>query len=208
MASLEQKDQKVVYGLDIGTRSVVGTVGYMNDGQFNVIAQALEKHETRAMLDGQIHDIGKVGATIRKVTERLEQQTDIHLTDVCIAAAGRVLRTVRTTYDTEYPDGHTITDEDIYNLDSAAVGKAYKEFIDQNTSELKFYLVGYSVMHYFLDGYQILWHDTLMLDSLSMKSFSLASRIQVSREHSVPKSWFFCLRSMSFRIFMTCGRTS
>ena len=155
MASLEQKDQKVVYGLDIGTRSVVGTVGYMNDGQFNVIAQALEKHETRAMLDGQIHDIGKVGATIRKVTERLEQQTDIHLTDVCIAAAGRVLRTVRTTYDTEYPDGHTITDEDIYNLNSAAVGKAYKEFIDQNTSELKFYLVGYSVMHYFLDGYQI-----------------------------------------------------
>ncbi|MBQ7614914.1 MAG: rod shape-determining protein [Butyrivibrio sp.] len=155
MASLEQKDQKVVYGLDIGTRSVVGTVGYMNDGQFNVIAQAVEKHETRAMLDGQIHDIGKVGATIRKVTDRLEQQTDIHLTDVCIAAAGRVLRTVRTTFDYEYPDVHTITDEDIYNLDSGAVEQAYREFLAQNTSELKFYLVGYSVMHYYLDGYQI-----------------------------------------------------
>ena len=155
MASLEQKDQKVVYGLDIGTRSVVGTVGYMNDGQFNVIAQAIEKHDTRAMLDGQIHDIGKVGATIRVVTNKLEQQTDIHLTDVCIAAAGRVLRTVRTNYDYEYPDGHTITDEDIYNLDSAAVEKAYSEFLAQNTSGLKFYLVGYSVMHYYLDGYQI-----------------------------------------------------
>ena len=63
--SLEQADQKVVFGLDIGTRSVVGTVGYMNNGQFNVIAQTVEKHQTRAMLDGQIHDIGKVGATIR-----------------------------------------------------------------------------------------------------------------------------------------------
>ena len=52
MASLEQQDQKVVYGLDIGTRSVVGTVGYMNDGKFNVIAQAVEKHETRAMQKG------------------------------------------------------------------------------------------------------------------------------------------------------------
>ncbi len=155
MASLEQKDQKVVYGLDIGTRSVVGTVGYMNEGQFNVIAQAVETHETRAMLDGQIHDIGKVGATIRKVTDKLEQQTDIHLTDVCIAAAGRVLRTVRTNYDYEYPDGHTITDEDIYNLDSGAVEKAYSEFLSQNNSGLKFYLVGYSVMHYYLDGYQI-----------------------------------------------------
>ena len=155
MASLEQADQKVVFGLDIGTRSVVGTVGYMEEGQFNVIAQAVEKHQTRAMLDGQIHDIGKVGATIRAVTESLEQQTDIHLTDVCIAAAGRVLKTVRTTYDYEYPDAHDITDEDIYNLDSAAVEQAYSEFIKNNTSDLKFYLVGYSVMHYYLDGYQI-----------------------------------------------------
>lgn len=155
MASLEQAQQKVVFGLDIGTRSVVGTVGYMNDGQFNVIAQSVEKHQTRAMLDGQIHDIGKVAATIRLVKASLEQQTDIHLTDVCVAAAGRVLKTVRVNYDYEYPDGHTITDEDIYNLDSSAVEKAYAEFIEQNTSGLKFYLVGYSVMHYYLDGYQI-----------------------------------------------------
>ena len=155
MASLEQAQQKVVFGLDIGTRSVVGTVGYMNDGQFNVIAQCIEKHQTRAMLDGQIHDIGKVSQTIRVVKENLEQQTDIHLTDVCIAAAGRVLKTVRVNYDYEYPDGHTITDEDIYNLDSSAVEKAYAEFIEQNSSGLKFYLVGYSVMHYYLDGYQI-----------------------------------------------------
>ncbi|RKM57043.1 cell division protein FtsA [Butyrivibrio sp. X503] len=155
MASLEQSDQKVVFGLDIGTRSVVGTVGYMNEGQFNVIAQSVEKHQTRAMLDGQIHDIGKVGATIRVVKENLEQQTDIHLTDVCIAAAGRVLRTVRTTYEYEYPESHEITDEDIYNLNSAAVEQAYAEFLKSNTSNLKFYLVGYSVMHYYLDGYQI-----------------------------------------------------
>lgn len=155
MASLEQSDQKVVFGLDIGTRSVVGTVGYMNEGQFNVIAQGVEKHQTRAMLDGQIHDIGKVGATIKVVKDKLEQQTDIHLTDVCIAAAGRVLRTVRTTYEYEYPESHEITDEDIYNLDSAAVEQAYSEFLKSNTSNLKFYLVGYSVMHYYLDGYQI-----------------------------------------------------
>ena len=155
MPSLEQAQQKVVFGLDIGTRSVVGTVGYMNDGQFNVIAQSIETHQTRAMLDGQIHDIGKVAMTIRIVKDNLEQQTDIHLTDVCIAAAGRVLKTVRVSYDYEYPDGHTITDEDIYNLDSAAVEKAYAEFIEKNTSGLKFYLVGYSVMHYYLDGYQI-----------------------------------------------------
>ena len=155
MPSLEQTQEKVVFGLDIGTRSVVGTVGFMKDGVFNVIAQNVQKHSTRAMLDGQIHDIGKVGATIKVVKEHLEQDTDIHLTEVCIAAAGRVLRTKKTTYDYEYPDGHEITDEDIYNLDSSAVEKAYTEFIAENTSDVKFYLVGYSVMHYYLDGYQI-----------------------------------------------------
>ena len=155
MASLEQSKEGVVFGLDIGTRSVVGTVGYMKSGKFHVIAQKVQKHETRAMLDGQIHDIGKVGMTIRNVTEMLEQDTDIHLTDVCIAAAGRVLHTVQTTYEEEYPEGHEVTDEDIYNLDSKAVQKAYAQFLESNTSDMKFYLVGYSTMHYYLNGYQI-----------------------------------------------------
>ena len=155
MASLEQSKEGVVFGLDIGTRSVVGTVGYMKAGKFHVIAQKVQKHETRAMLDGQIHDIGKVGMTIRNVTEMLERDTDIHLTDVCIAAAGRVLHTVQTTYEEEYPEGHEVTDEDIYNLDSKAVQKAYAQFLESNTSDMKFYLVGYSTMHYYLNGYQI-----------------------------------------------------
>lgn len=151
----EQSEKKVVFGLDIGTRSVVGTVGYMEDEIFNVIAQHVEKHETRAMLDGQIHDIGKVGATIRKVKENLEQQTQIHLTDVCIAAAGRVLRTMKTNFEEEYTDNRELTEEEIYNLESKAVEKAYQEFLAQNQSDMKFYLVGYSVMHYYLDDYQI-----------------------------------------------------
>lgn len=155
MPSLEQKDQNVVFGLDIGTRNVVGTVGYMKDGKFFVIAQKSRGHETRAMLDGQIHDIGKVGATIKTIKNELETETDIHLTDVCIAAAGRVLRTVETSYEEVLDDSRSITDEDIYNLDSKAVEQAYQEFLKNNDSDLKFYLVGYSVLHYYLNDYQI-----------------------------------------------------
>ena len=44
-----------VFGLDIGTRSVVGTVGYRQGDRFVVIAQEIREHQTRAMLDGQIH---------------------------------------------------------------------------------------------------------------------------------------------------------
>ena len=56
-----------VFGLDIGTRNVVGTVGYRTeDEKFTVIAQYIKEHETRAMLDGQIHDIGRVARTVRQ----------------------------------------------------------------------------------------------------------------------------------------------
>ena len=63
---------QLVFGLDIGTRSIVGTVGYKKGDQFIVTAQRSKEHETRAMLDGQIHDIGKVGETISQVKEQLE----------------------------------------------------------------------------------------------------------------------------------------
>ena len=46
-----QREENVVFGLDIGTRSVVGTVGYMMDDKFYVVAQHVQAHETRAMLE-------------------------------------------------------------------------------------------------------------------------------------------------------------
>ena len=57
--------EKLVYGLDIGTRSIVGTVGYKTaDRAFTVVAQSTKLHATRAMMDGQIHDIAAVANTI------------------------------------------------------------------------------------------------------------------------------------------------
>ena len=46
----------------------VGTVGYKkNIDSFTVVAQSVRFHETRAMMDGQIHDIQKVSETIAQV---------------------------------------------------------------------------------------------------------------------------------------------
>lgn len=144
-----------VYGLDIGTRSIVGTVGYKVKDHFVVVAQYSKEHETRAMLDGQIHDIGAVGETIQRVTRQLEEMIGQPLKEVCIAAAGRVLRTVTTHAEIEYDSEIEITQEEIYTLDSAGVEKAYESFQQENDSNLHFYCVGYSVMKYYLNGYPI-----------------------------------------------------
>lgn len=144
---------QLVFGLDIGTRSIVGTVGYRVGGKFYVVTQSIREHGTRAMLDGQIHDIYKVGQTINEVKTELEERIGRPLKDVCIAAAGRVLRTVTVRVDTELDGDREVNGEDIYALDSMGVEKAYEEFLESNDTEVKFYCTGYSVVRYYMNGY-------------------------------------------------------
>ncbi|MCM1267563.1 MAG: rod shape-determining protein [Bacteroidales bacterium] len=146
---------KIVFGLDIGTRSIVGTVGYRTGGKFHVVTQSIREHQTRAMLDGQIHDIYKVGETIKEVKAELEERIGRPLKDVCIAAAGRVLQTVNIRVDQELENEREITGEDIYALDSTGIERAYQEFLEKNDMDMKFYCVGYSVVRYYMNGYQI-----------------------------------------------------
>lgn len=142
----------LVFGLDIGTRNVVGTVGYKEENEFIVAAQFIKQHETRSMLDGQIHDIRRVGRTIHAVKRQLEEQLQIKLEETCIAAAGRVLKTVNTTVEYEYPEETVVTGEDIHTLDLLGVEKAQKILNENNDTKFKFYCVGYSVVKYYLNG--------------------------------------------------------
>lgn len=145
-----------VFGLDIGTRSIVGTVGYRDKDNFYVVAQAQKEHETRSMLDGQIHDIGQVSQTIREVKEILEEKINRKLKDVCIAAAGRVLRTEYASASIEFEEDTEVTEAILYELDSAGVEKAYEIFQKQNDSNDRYYCVGHSVIKYTLNGHPIL----------------------------------------------------
>lgn len=141
-----------VFGLDIGTRNIVGTVGYLTgDDEFNVVAQCVRQHETRAMLDGQIHDIGRVARTISVVKKELEDQIGELLSEVCIAAAGRVLKTVTTHVEYEYAEETVVSAEDIHTLNLLGIESAQDKLKEQNDTRYKFYCVGYSVMKYYLN---------------------------------------------------------
>lgn len=155
MENAKKYPGQLVFGLDIGTRSIVGTVGYKKDESFIVVAQTFKEHDTRAMLDGQIHDIGKVAGTIQAVKERLEEKTGRKLENVCIAAAGRVLKTIQIHTDYEWDEEKTVTEEDIFTLHSMATEEAYKKFLNDNDSDVKFYCVGSSVVHYYLNDFAI-----------------------------------------------------
>lgn len=150
--NLPDNADELVYSLDIGTRNVVGTVGYqVDEDHFTVIAMESREHKSRAMLDGQIHDIGKVADIIREVTDALNEKLGFKLHEVCIAAAGRVLRTVTTRVEMNFDEETVVTGEDINTLDLMGVDQAQRD-INMDGGPYRFYCVGYSTMKYYLNG--------------------------------------------------------
>ena len=132
MKMMNAEDNKLVFGLDIGTRSIVGTVGYrIGTDRFVVVAQESIEHTTRAVIDGQIHDIPTVADTIYKVKERLEKRVREPLSDVSIAAAGRVLKTKRVKARYQFNSETKVTEDHIRSLDMMGVEQAYDEIRKQ-----------------------------------------------------------------------------
>ena len=161
----------MVFGLDIGTRSIVGTVGYReNDNDFTVAAICVKEHDTRAMLDGQIHDIGKVSESIAYIKNELEKELNVTLTDVCIAAAGRVLKTITVRADYEFQTETYVTDVHIHSLDLLAVEKAYDCVREEmQHTNVDFYCVAYTPVHYYLNDYPILKLDDHKANKISVE---------------------------------------
>lgn len=155
MATLTKYPQPLVFGLDIGTRSIVGTIGYQDIEGFHVVAQCVKLHETRAMLDGQIHDIGAVAEEISYVKAELEEQIERPLTEVCIAAAGRVLKTAVGVGSYEFHDATVVTLEYIHSLEMMGVEKAHEQLVEEMGTQDKYYCVGYTVIKYYLNDYEI-----------------------------------------------------
>ncbi len=156
--SMKAQTNDVVLAMDIGTRSIIGMVGVVEDGKINIIAVEKEEHTERAMIDGQIENIEKVTAVAKKVKKRLEAKTHIKLEKVCVAAAGRALRTKRADYELELPGTQLIDDEIISRLEAGAISKAEEVFDAENEAaddSRRYYLVGYTVCQYFLDQYII-----------------------------------------------------
>ena len=153
MAKRKPQDSGTIFALDIGTRSIIGVVGRVVDERFQVLAIEKEEHGKRAMLDGQIEDIVQVAKVARRVTDRLEERLDCSLERVCVAAAGRALRTEHGSYSMEYPEVTRVTNDAISRLESGAVSDAESHIGQDQDGQRRFYLVGYTVAGYRLDHY-------------------------------------------------------
>ena len=155
MTEYKAQDTDIVFALDIGTRSVVGIVGTPVGDRLKVLGIEMEEHKNRAMMDGQIDNIQQVADLARIVTERLERQLKVHLEKVCVAAAGRALRTQSGTFALELSDSQPIAAEQISQLETGAVSAAEAALQMDEENRRQFFLVGYTVAQYRLDRYPL-----------------------------------------------------
>ncbi|MEG1874891.1 MAG: cell division FtsA domain-containing protein [Angelakisella sp.] len=149
--------QEYLFALDIGTRSVIGIVGYQQDGLFHVLDTERVEHNKRTMFDGQIEDIEQVARVTGLVKERLEQRLGITLSTVCVAAAGRALRTQRASFALELNAETPISTQNIYQLEMGAIGLAQDAVNSsvEGEDDRGLFCVGYSVISYLLDDYRM-----------------------------------------------------
>lgn len=155
MAEYREQEKDLVFALDIGTRSIVGVVGKAQGDRFKVLDIEMAEHGKRAMMDGQIDNIRQVGALAREVTERLEQRLGVRLSRVCVAAAGRALRTQSGSFSMELPEENSIDAEQISRLEAGAVSVAEEGLQLGEEERHQFFLVGYTVAQYRLDKYPL-----------------------------------------------------
>lgn len=148
------KSSEYIFALDIGTRSVIGIVAEENAGVMKILATVRKEHQTRAMLDGQIHDVPEVAALIGEVKSILEEQT-VSLNSAAVAAAGRSLYTMRG--EAEVNINNVITKADEENLEFLGVQKAQSKLANSKTVDdiSEYYCVGYSTISYELDGIEL-----------------------------------------------------
>ena len=115
-----------------------------------------EEHARRAMIDGQIEDIEQVAKVARHVKERLEKKLECTLKNVCVAAAGRALKTQKAFCEMEFDKAQRIDEEIIGRLEAGAIERAEEAFAQEmDQAGRQFFLVGYTVTQYLLDNYPI-----------------------------------------------------
>ncbi len=147
-------DGRLIFALDIGTRSVIGVAGRVEGPLLKVLKVDAQEHSERAVVDGQIENIEQTARIAGQVKERMEQELGFPFKDVYVAAAGRVLKTRRAVCEIELDDKQPVDQRQLSRLESRALQQAYEELLgDSDGDLLSYYCVGHSVIRYTLDGY-------------------------------------------------------
>lgn len=150
--------ERPTLALDIGTRKVAGLLTVPGPKGLKIIAAERLEHATRAMYDGQIHDVGAVAAVVQTLLQRLSEKAGFRPTEAAVAAAGRALRTFKGTAAQEFSGLTALTRDEVLGVELEAVQAAQAAMasaMNSGRTPQEFHYVGHSVMAQRLDGLPI-----------------------------------------------------
>lgn len=153
---MEKRDD-LIFALDIGTRTVIGVVGFYEEDKLKVVDIDVVEHKNRAMIDGQVHDVEGVANAAKTVKNNLEKRLGIVLKEVSIAAAGRSLKTSQVRVERVIDNKSEIDINTIGSLEIAGVQSAQMQFEEEKSEDedITYYCVGYTVINYYINNYII-----------------------------------------------------
>lgn len=140
-----------IFALDIGTKSVIGVLGTRGENGIVIQHSAMAYHKTRAMFDGQIHNIDEVAAIAKGIKETLEKESGIPLREVALAAAGRSLITHRLVIEKEIDENRMIDRHTVASIEIEGLQRAQQALIEQSTEYKDYYCVGHTVINYYVN---------------------------------------------------------
>lgn len=147
---------KHLLALDVGTRKVTGMLLEKKEKGFEILAVETREHRTRAMLDGQIHDIPRVAEVVSEIHNLLQEKGQCKISNAAVAAAGRSLYTQRGRAQLPVASSRRLLQEDVLRLEYAAVQQAQQQLFSGAVAKASFAekhnCVGYSVVRYELDN--------------------------------------------------------
>ncbi|MFW5873427.1 MAG: cell division protein FtsA [Bacillota bacterium] len=149
----QQEQEDYIFALDIGTRTLIGVLMVKEGEKYEVLTSRVIYHSTRAMMDGQIHNIQEVASRCSSLITDIEEESGLKIKKVALAAAGRALETVEVTGEIDFNQKKTVKAEDINALEFSAIQQAQEEVVkrSEKNSKADYHFVGYSVREFRLD---------------------------------------------------------
>ena len=149
----QQEQDDYIFALDIGTRTLIGVLMIKEGEEYEVLTSKVVYHSTRAMMDGQIHNIQEVANRCSSLIADIEEESGLKINKVALAAAGRALETATVTGEIDFNQKKTVTAEDINALEFSAIQQAQEKVVERSdkNSKADYHFVGYSVREFRLD---------------------------------------------------------
>lgn len=128
-----------IVAIELGSSKMTGIAGMKNlDGSINILA-VVKENSSSAIRKGVIYNIDKTAQCLTSIVRKLQVQLKTEITRVYVGVGGQSIRSVKNIITKDLPEGSTVTNVMVGELEDANRAKFYpdQEILDVAVQEYK-----------------------------------------------------------------------